>query len=421
MRSATLFCFAVIALGCSAAPDSTSDSGDEAATIEKNTAPKAWDRVVERPASEAEADRLRRACTFTRGAMPAETIGQELPVDRDLPIKTIVVLMQENRSFDSYFGHLATYAKAQGLDLDIEAAPPDATNPERVDDPDSPRHPWQHGKNLCVSDTNHEWYGSHIEYNGGKMDGFFQANQGFKEDGEPQVSDDLLNGERALWWYDERDIPFYYRLATTFAIGDHYHSSVVGPTWPNRDYLYAATSYGVTTNVNPTCGDQKGDLCWQQSFNDHDVVIFDELTRRGIDWRIYVDGAEHVPRLGTFLSPHQLAHRYPKETVLGVPVITHYKGIDEFFTNAQKGTLPPVVFIDADIHENSEGDDEHPPGDIQKGQKFTSDVIHAMMQSPQWKESVLFLAYDEHGGQFDHLAPPEACPPDGVAPDFRTD
>jgi phospholipase C len=416
------FCVLGLATGCSSAGDSTADSSDEASTIESNSAPKEWDRAVNRPASEADADRLRRACTFKRGAMPAESLGQELPVDRDLPIKTIVVLMQENRSFDSYFGHLARFAKTLGVDLDIEAAPEDASNPERTDDPSSPRHPWQHGANLCVSDTNHEWYGSHIEWNGGKMDGFFQANQGFKEEGEPQVQDDLLNGARALWWYDERDIPFYYQLATTFAIGDHYHSSLIGPTWPNRDYLYAATSMGVTTNVNPTCGDLKYDLCWQESFNNRDVVIFDELTRRGIEWRIYIDGVETAPRLGAFLTPHQLVHRYPKDKVLGVfDTVTHYKPMKEFFDRAAAGTLPPVVFLDANIHEDSEGNDEHPPGDIQNGQKLSSDVVHAMMKSPQWAQSVLFLTYDEHGGQFDHFAPPPACPPDDIAPDFRTD
>ncbi len=415
---ATLLPLALVA--CSSAGDATSASADEASTISANSAPKAWDRTVTRPASEAEAEQARRACRFKRGAMPAESVGRELPVDRDIPIKTVVVFMQENRSFDSYFGHLAKWAKTQGIDLDIEAAAEDTTNPERVDVADSPRHPWQHAKNLCVSDTNHEWYGSHVEYNGGKMDGFFQANQGFKEDGEPTVSEELLNGERSLWWYDESDIPYYYKLASTFAIGDHYHSSLIGPTWPNRDYLYAATSMGATTNVLPTCGNNGKD-CLQSSFNDKDVVIFDELTRRNIDWAIYVDGAEHVPRLGAFLSVHQLLNRYPKDSLLGFVNWKHVRPMSEFHDLAAKGKLPPVVFLDANIHENAEGNDEHPPGDIQNGQKLVASVIKSMMKSPQWKESALFLTYDEHGGQYDHVAPPAACPPDDAAPQFFTD
>src|SRR5262249_19255596 len=156
--------------------------------------------------------------------------------------------------------------------LEIEAAPEDSSNPEKIDDPSSPKHPWQHGKNLCFSDTNHEWKGSHVEVNGGKMNGFFQENDGFVDEGKPKLTGDIVSGDRAMWWYDERDIPFYYELASTFAIGDHYHSSLIGPTWPNRDYLYAATSLGATTNVNPTCK-QKDPTCLQTSFNDRDVVI----------------------------------------------------------------------------------------------------------------------------------------------------
>ena len=420
-RLAPLIGLAGLVGACSAAPAPTSEASDQASTIKAGTAPAAWDRAVTRPASEDQAEQMRRSCTFKRGAMPAETTGAEVKVDKQLPIKTIVVLMQENRSFDSYFGHLAKYAKSIGLDLDIESPPEDISNPENVDDPNSPTHPWQHAKNLCISDTNHEWYGSHLEYNDGKMNGFFQANQGFREEGQPTVSDDLVSGERSLWWYDERDIPFYYKLATTFAIGDHYHSSLIGPTWPNRDYLYAATSLGVTTNVNPGCGGTPSALCGQDALNKRDVVIFDELTRRNIEWRIYVDGFLTAPRLGAFLTPGQLASRWPKDTILGIPTVTHYKPMSEFFDRAKAGKLPPVVFLDANINEDAEGNDEHPPGDIQKGQQFTSKIIQAMFDSPQWKESVLFLTYDEHGGIFDHVAPPEACPPDDVAPDFRTD
>jgi phospholipase C len=93
--------------------------------------------------------------------------------------------------------------------------------------------------------------------------------------------------------------------------------------------------------------------------------------------------------------------------------------------DAQAGQLPQVAFIDANIGETISGpgvadqlNDEHPPGDIQVGQKFTSDVVQALFASPQWKSSVLFLTYDEHGGIYDHLPPPPACAPDDRAPVF---
>jgi phospholipase C len=180
---------------------------------------------------------------------------------------------------------------------------------------------------------------------------------------------------------------------------------------------------GVTTNVRPFCDGGPSVFCGQDELDTRDVVIFDELTRRGIEWRFYIDGGGvPAPRLGTFLGPPQLAGRYPKKTILGLfPQVTHYKGMDEFFDRAKKGTLPAVVFLDANIHEDAEGNDEHPPGDIQKGQKFTSDVVHALMKSPQWKQLALFFTYDENGGIFDHVPPPPACEPDDAAPDFRTD
>ena len=383
--------------GCSGTDGDASAQQDD--LFGRGKVPAEWDRTVRRPANEAQASVARRACVFKKGAMPGETLGQELPIDNDIPIKHIVVMMQENRSFDSYFGHLGKFARRS----DIESARDDASNPERIDDPTGTRHPWQHAKALCLSDTNHEWSGSHIQYNGGKMDGFFQTNHGFKEEGQPNVGPELLNGERALWWYDERDIPFYYQLASTFAIGDHYHSSLMGPTWPNRDYLYAATSRGVTTNVRP---DMNG-----LDFPNHDALIFDELQRRRVDWMVFVDGAVHVPRFGTFLGPAQILTRWAGN---------HIDGMEEFYERARNGTLPQVSFIDANIHEDVDGNDEHPPGNIQNGQKFASNVVHALFKSPNWKDTALFITYDEHGGIYDHVAPPAACAPDDIAPDFRS-
>ena len=78
--------------------------------------------------------------------------------------------------------------------------------------------------------------------------------------------------------------------------------------------------------------------------------------------------------------------------------------------------MPQVVFIDGNITEDVNGNDEHPPGDIQTGQKFVSDRVHDLMASPQWKDLALFITWDEHGGTFDHVVPPTACAPDGVAP-----
>ena len=89
----------------------------------------------------------------------------------------------------------------------------------------------------------------------------------------------------------------------------------------------------------------------------------------------------------------------------------------DFIAQAQAGTLPQVAFVDAIFgHDKSTQNDEHPPADIQFGQQFVSQIVQALLASPQWKASALFFTYDEHGGYYDHLAPPPACKPDAIEP-----
>ncbi len=335
----------------------------------------------------------RAACSFARGALPAQTLGASQPLGDDIPIDTIVVLMLENRSFDTYFGHLGKYAKRS----DIESAPDSTICPAKTGANPGAFFPYQHAPHLCLLDTNHEWSGTHTEWDQGKMDGFVEANEGWAETFPDGGAPTLKSGSRAMGWFDERDIPFYYELASTFAIGDHYHSSILGPTWPNRQYMYAASSYGVIDNTFPDFG---GAL-----YPDKDIVIFDLLEKAGVSWNIYGDG---VPGLATVISI-AIVNRWAGRNPL-LPA-------SAFFEQAKAGTLPHVVFVDPRLGtETPDGDDEHPPGDVQNGQKFTSDVVHALFQSPQWSHTALFITYDEHGGLYDHVPPPPACAPDDRAP-----
>src|SRR5262249_1268008 len=114
-----------------------------------------------------------------------------------------------------------------------------------------------HDTRYCFVDTNHEWAGSHTEYDSGKMDGFFLAND---QDGTapPHPLSDSMSGARALGYYDATDIPFYYWLANEFSIADHSHCALLGPTWPNRMYLYAASSRGAITNTITEFNEQAG-------------------------------------------------------------------------------------------------------------------------------------------------------------------
>jgi phospholipase C len=170
---------------------------------------------------------------------------------------------------------------------------------------------------------------------------------------------------------------------------------VIGPTLPNRLYLLAATSFGhvATGDVNylPPDGLKPGT-----------GTILDLLDSRGITWTDYY---EVGPQVGIVRRPSDAQD-------------PHFRSVEVFLSVAAGSSgappLPQVSFLDA-------RDDEHPPEDIQRGQAFVSRVVNAIRSGPYWKDSVIFITYDEHGGFYDHVSPPQAPQgsagtPDGIFP-----
>jgi phospholipase C len=186
------------------------------------------------PPSDSEAEDKRASCAYEADSLPAETQGASHPMGSDIPIDHVIVLMMENRSFDHYFQKLPEYGQP-----DADVAPANFSNP----DPDDVSVPIFHQTEYCFVDTNHEYEGTHTQVNGGAMDGFVITNENHNEEpvnGNPE----MRSGTRAMGYYDDTDLPFYYWLANEFAIGDRYFCSVQAPTWPNRMYLMASTSWG---------------------------------------------------------------------------------------------------------------------------------------------------------------------------------
>jgi phospholipase C len=295
------------------------------------------------------------------------------PNPHTMPIDHVVVLMMENHSADNYLAQLS----AQGQP-DYEAEPttgnPDPTNPS------GPAIVPFHKTNYCeVKDLDHSWNGTHNEYDGGAMDGFTAAN-----------ADPLdPTGSRAMGYYDETDVPFYYGMYNTFATGDRYFASALTQTFPNRLFLLAGTSFGHIRN--------DGFALTQKS-------IFEELDAHLVSWKIY---ASQYP-----LSYGSLFFKYVSDRSA-----QHVFPISQYYTDLANGQLPNVSFVDPQlVEEPNVENDEHPPADVQLGQKFSSDVINGLMASPEWPTSALFFTYDEHGGYYDHVPPPEAVPPDNIAP-----
>ncbi len=321
----------------------------------------------------------RDGCTFGPGDLTTTTVGPDVPHGDALPFKHIIVLMMENRSFDHYFSQLPSYGVT---DVDV------ATDQDFNVDPDS--NPVQqinryHETRYCIVDPDHEWTSVHLQYDNGAMDGFVATNN--------------PGGGRAMGYYDQTDIPYYYWLAKNFAISDRHFCSLLGPTWPNRFYLYGATSWGNTKTSDGTIFINQKHITAPK--------IMDLLDTAGRSWKIYRD---HLSFAAIFK-----------------PTDPKYFGssMDTFDSDVDANSLPDVAFVDPTLYGTTSGptNDEHPPSNLQRGQQFTERVLKKLMSNPAvWQDTVFFLVYDEHGGYYDHVPPPPACEPDNdVPPDFPFD
>jgi phospholipase C len=228
------------------------------------------------------------------------------------------------------------------------------------------------------------------------MTGFVRVNDESEQhdDGVESPTDDDTMG-----FYNQDELPFYYDLAQNFALSDRFFCSVLGPTFPNRSYLMAATSFGhLTTNDDfPPPG----------GYRPITGTIFDLLEANQVSWADYF---QDVPQGGSFrdfsltsADPHFLPLPVFLAQVAGAP---------------GAGELPAVSFIDPNfgLFGITGENDEHPPTDIQRGQAFVSQVVNAVRNGPRWQDSVLFIVYDEHGGAYDHVRPARAVAPDPIAP-----
>src|SRR3954471_3798995 len=154
----------------------------------------------------------------------------------------------------------------------------------------------------------------------------------------------------------------------------------MGSTFPNREYMHAATSYGMRSNDFPS----------PPGFPD--TTIFAALQAKGISNRYFFSDV-------------------PVTALWGAPGLARSGQVSEFYERCASGTLPALSFVDPNFGGAAgEGPgvsgDEHPHGDVRTGQAFMSDVVHAFMSSPQYKRGALFIVYDEWGGFFDHVRPP---------------
>lgn len=302
------------------------------------------------------------------------------------PIKTIVILVMENRSFDHIFGWIKKTRP------DIDGLTGQEFNYLKASDPNSPKILVTDKATFIESDPGHsiqaiheQIFGSNSSYfDPAPMNGFAQQADNMDVDGLPET---VMSG------FKPELLPVYTALANEFAVFDKWFASVPASTQPNRFYVHSATSHGAASNV-------KKDLI--KGFPQK--TIFDSLDENDLSFGIYF---QNVPTTLFFKSLRKLKH------------VNKFHSYDlKFKSDAKNGKLPNYVVVEQRYFDIKlfPANDDHPSHDVVLGQIFVKEVYETLRASPQWKEMAFLITYDEHGGFYDHVPTPvSGVPnPDGI-------
>ena len=330
-------------------------------------------------------------------------------------IRHVVILMQENRSFDHYFGTLSgvrgfsdphvlrnrwgttDYSVFQqfGYQPGVGVDPTGYMVPFQLQqDP-----PMENG--AATNDISHEWGTQHVAWDGGKMDNWVRAHL---------AADGVKNFATSMGYFTRGDLPFYHALADAFTVCDAYHCSVLGPTDPNRVMALSGTIDPAGTGGGPVLVtqvsgrvQQYGKFTW--------TTMPEQLLDAGVTWKVYNDPAglmlfsplpyfkaytDTSTTRGRQLAAHALQPAYPADLLADV----------------QAGTLPQVSWIHGPVTQC-----EHPATSPQSGENLVQTVLDILTSNPEvWAHTLFILNYDENGGFFDHVAPP--VPPPGTEGEY---
>jgi phospholipase C len=322
-------------------------------------------------------------------------------------IEHVVIFINENRSFDSYYG---TYRGVRGFGDRKAQLLPDGSGKTVFAQPFPGEAGEPYGGHLlpfhfdtknggeCVNDISHAWTAMHQSWNGGAMDGFLSVHL---------ETDGLRDGPNTMGYYTREDLPFFHALADNFTICDHYFCSVLGPTDPNRLYTMSATIDPEGKNGGPvletlttTRLQQYGKLTWR--------TYPEQLQAAGISWKVYAtpDG-----NFGDNVLPYFKA--YQEDPQLAANALAPVFPAD-FLADCLAGTLPQVSWVLATLVES-----EHPPAPVTYGEVALAEIINALTANTAlWEKTALFATYDENGGFFDHVPPPVA--PEGTPGEYLT-
>lgn len=312
------------------------------------------------------------------------------------PIKTVVVLVQENRSFDHMLGWM------KSLNPEINGVTGKESNPTSTSDPSSERIYYGDGAVHVDSDPGHSFqaiyeqvYGvpwsSSSDESSSSSQSISPTMEGFVQQAESQekgLSTTVMNG------FKPDAVPVYKELVSEFAVCDRWFASIPTSTQPNRLYVHSATSHGAISNDT-----QKLIEGFPQK------TIFESLDEQGFDFGIYYQ-----------YPPTTLFYRNLRK----LKYLDNFHQFDLHFKNhCKEGKLPNYVVVEQRYFDLKvlPGNDDHPSHDVSQGQKFVKELYEALRASPQWNEILFIIIYDEHGGFYDHVpTPATGIPnPDGIS------
>jgi phospholipase C len=327
-------------------------------------------------------------------------------------IKHIFFMLQENRSFDNYFGQLPGYRTSRLAQFGItDTQTVDGTpNPPPVltqhnTTPQVKVSPF-HEKTVCTENLTPSWDESHhdVDLSGG--DGAWATtttytNASFAMDNfldtalETNQNDPY--GTRTMGYYNQTDLPYYYDLATFFPISDSWHSPELANTVPNRMYLMAATSFG---HEYPDNGGHPQYAA---------PTIFRAMNTANVSWLYYYKDGIFLANFADYNDPNIGPKTFPVSDLL-----SRLAGTCSGSPCDPDTALPQVIFIDS--ASGASALDEHPDNNPQSGAAYVEGIINALMNSDAWKDSVFILTYDEGGGLYDHVPPFMVPLPDSYGP-----
>ncbi len=305
-------------------------------------------------------------------------------------IDHVVIFMQENRSFDHYFGVLSGvrgFGDKHGRKAFFQRDAAGHTI-----------HPF-HLPSGCLPDLTHDWGPQHRSWNGGRMDGFVRAHEAVDPAGV---------GSETMGYYTGKDLHFYYSLVNAFTVCDAYHCSVIGPTDPNRLMSMTGTidpggKHGgplLHTNTSPSLRSNR--FSW--------TTMPERLQAHGVSWKVYTDptGGGVFDNVLTYFKQYKPGSKLAKRGL--EPTFPR-----DFMDDVAHDRLPQVSWLLSGLV-----DTEHPGfSKPLAGESVARQIIEALVSHPKvWRRTALFITWDENGGFFDHVNPP--TPPKGTPGEYLT-